>query len=826
MPAFLLKSLQACAKDGAYAAAERLACGRGIMGYEASAGTFGDVVVLRGRIEDAGERLQVTCELDLGENEVVDYECGCAAAQQGEGMCVHELALALRYLHDTGRALLPGMDERALVERGSAAPAPEPRFTFTIGTDNGEVYCEARVAYGAWEADLFEAGTVVPQPPARALAAELRAQDVVERWFSIGGVRPHFDEDDTERLYLLKTEGLPALAELGEVRLSERLRNMAVRDAPSLSVRATVKDDLLDVEIDASGLKPADLETYLKAYRRRQRFTRLSCGDIVRIGAEAREAAGLADALGVEVDGLAAGGLSVPRNRSFALDALLDRARTLEVRRDRSFEAFVAELDRLEGEELGAPAGLAAELRAYQLDGFRWLETMVRLGFGCVLADDMGLGKTIQVIAHVLARKEAGEDGCTLVVAPSSLVCNWVAELERFAPALRVRAVVGSPAERARMLEQADDLDVAVTSYDLLRRDVELYASMRFARVVADEAQYIKNPRAQVSRSIKCVPAGTRIALTGTPIENRLLELWSIFDFAVPGLLGSRTEFAKRFESPVEGGERDAERTLRALVGPFMLRRVKEDVLADLPEKTESTVYVEMGPEQKMLYLASQDRLARQVQHRGDRRFKEEKLQVLAELTKLRQICCDPRLHFEGYAGRSAKLEACVDLVASAVDAGHRVLVFSQFAEMLSLIDEALEGRGLACECLTGSTRRDERARMVERFQAGELPVFLISLKAGGVGLNLTAADTVIHYDPWWNVAARDQASDRAHRIGQTHAVNVIDLVVRDSVEERIQKMQGRKRALVDGVLAGAAGSTAAFNRESLLALLGCAQRL
>ncbi len=821
MGAGVLKSLRACASDGAYAAGERLACGRGIMGYEASAGRFGDVMLLRGQVEDEAGRVQASCDLDLGEEEVLDYDCTCAVAAEENRLCAHAAAIALRYLHDTGRIVLAGMGEQSLVERGAEAAAPEPRFSFAIGIDNGEVYCEARVAYGAWEADLFEAGTVVPQPPARALAAELRAQDAVDEWFPSGGALPHFDEDDAEQLYLLKTEGLPALAEIGEVSLSERLRACTVRDAPSLSVRATVKGDLLDVEIDASGLAPADLEAYLDAYRRRQRFARLSNGDIVRIGAEAREAAGLASALGVEIDELAAGSLSVSKNRAFALDALLGRAQALRAERSRSFDALVAELDRLEREELAAPAGLAAELRAYQLDGFRWLETMGRLGFGCVLADDMGLGKTVQVIAHILARKDAGEGGCTLVVAPASLVCNWLAELERFAPGLCARAMVGTPSERACKIEHVGELDVAVTSYDLLRRDVELYAAQRFARVVADEAQYIKNPRAQVSRAIRCIPAGARIALTGTPIENRLAELWSIFDFAVPGLLGGRTEFAKRFESPVEGGDAEAAQALRALTGPFMLRRVKEDVLADLPEKTESTVYVELGPEQKMLYLASQDRLARQVQNRGNERFREEKLQVLAELTKLRQICCDPRLHFEDYAGPSAKLEACAELVAAAIEGSHQVLVFSQFAEMLALIEGALKTRGIACERLVGATSREERARMVERFQAGEVPVLLVSLKAGGVGLNLTAADTVIHYDPWWNVAARDQATDRAHRIGQKRAVNVIDLVARDTVEERIQKMQGRKRELVDAVLSGAASSTAALDRESLLALLG-----
>ena len=339
--------------------------------------------------------------------------------------------------------------------------------------------------------------------------------------------------------------------------------------------------------------------------------------------------------------------------------------------------------------------------------------------------------------------------------------------------------------------------------------------------MVLDEAQYIKNPLTQVARAAKRLPAGVRFALTGTPIENRLSELWSIFDFLMPGLLGTRESFAKRFESPVEHAEGDSAARLQALVSPFVLRRVKEDVVADLPEKIEDTVIAQLTGEQRKLYLANQDRIAQQVQHREASEFKKDKLKVLAELTKLRQICCDPRLHYEDYKAGSAKLDTCMELVHGALDGGHRILLFSQFTGMLDIIGKRLAKEDIAFLKLTGASSKESRAKMVAQFQAGEVPVFLISLKAGGVGLNLTAADVVIHYDPWWNVAAQDQATDRAHRIGQQHTVTVYKLIAKDTIEERIMQMQESKRDLVNSVLGGDGISSALFTREDVLALLG-----
>ena len=523
----------------------------------------------------------------------------------------------------------------------------------------------------------------------------------------------------------------------------------------------------------------------------------------------------------VDVDELAAGGVGLPSARALLVDALLQNAQSVRLVRDSGFRKLVRDFDSYSDADIEVPCGLRAELRGYQEDGFRWLGTLERMGFGGVLADDMGLGKTLQVIAHVLGRKEEGATGCSLIVCPASLVYNWMSELARFAPGLRCVAAVGTKSARAASIGSSAELDVLVTSYDLLRRDVEIYSGQHFARVVLDEAQYIKNPRAQVTKCAKCLDADARFALTGTPIENRLAELWSIFDFLMPGYLGSREEFAKRYESPVEAREHDASTLLRCAIGPFVLRRLKSEVLADLPDKTESVVYAQMEPKQRKLYLASQDRLALQIQHQEDKELKGEKLKILAELTKLRQICCDPSLCFEGYDGSSAKLETCMELVSQAIDGGHRVLLFSQFTSMLDIIERRLSSEGFSTLMLTGSTSKEARERLVRRFQAGGGDVFLISLKAGGVGLNLTSADVVIHYDPWWNTAAQDQATGRAHRIGQRHDVSVFKLIVEGTIEERILKMQEAKRDLAESVLAGEGVKSALLTREDILALLG-----
>jgi len=424
------------------------------------------------------------------------------------------------------------------------------------------------------------------------------------------------------------------------------------------------------------------------------------------------------------------------------------------------------------------------------------------------LADDMGLGKTLQVLAMLLAVKEEGFENTappplpSIVVCPASLVYNWLSEATRFTPQLKVCTVAGNASERAACIEQATQYDLLVTSYDLLKRDIELYAGLGFNYVVLDEAQYIKNQNTQSAKAVKLLQSEHRLALTGTPIENSLAELWSIFDFLMPGYLYDYKRFKQDFEAPiVKMKDESAIQRLRALVRPFILRRMKEDVLKELPAKIEQVHLAEMDEEQRNIYLATLVQTKRDLTDKlAEAGAGQARIMVLAALTRLRQICCDPTLVFANYTGLSTKLQLCLELIHNSLDGGHRVVLFSQFTSMLAIIQKRLKAEGIEYYLLQGSTSKIERLKLVDQFNAGDVPVFLVSLKAGGTGLNLTGADIVIHYDPWWNLSAQNQATDRTHRIGQTKHVQVFNLIAKDTIEEKILKLQEAKAELAQQI--------------------------
>jgi superfamily II DNA or RNA helicase len=495
------------------------------------------------------------------------------------------------------------------------------------------------------------------------------------------------------------------------------------------------------------------------------------------------------------------------------LDAAFAEATVAAARRGLSWTGATALADRgraLAGAPGAAPVpgGLHATLRPYQEDGLRWLQHLRANGAGGVLADDMGLGKTLQTIAHLVAEREAGRlDAPALIVAPTSVAGNWRRELGRFAPHLRVQLVRG--AGRRFQWAQAGRCDVALTTYPLLVRDEALLASRRFSLLILDEAQAIKNPSSQAHRAAARINAAHRLCLSGTPVENHLGELWALFDFLNPGMLGDADWFRHRFAAPIErGGNRERLRALREQVAPYILRRTKEEVARDLPPKTEIVRPIELGGAQRDLYeslrMAGHAEVRRVIASKG---IGGSTITILDALMRLRQVCCDPRL-VRGEAAasvrQSAKFDVLMELLGQQLAQGRRVLVFSQFASMVRLIAEGLTERDVRWVALTGATA--DRQQAIDTFQQRRAEVFLITLKAGGTGLNLTSADTVVHYDPWWNPAAQAQATDRAYRIGQTRAVFVYNLIVAGSVEERMLGLQRRKRLLAEGILAPGPG--------------------
>jgi len=534
-----------------------------------------------------------------------------------------------------------------------------------------------------------------------------------------------------------------------------------------------------------------DFQTLLATAQARSRFAPM--GDGVYIALTHSLKARLADLAAVaETDG---DGARVPQFAAAWLDEVLEHAK---VESDDAFRAVIDRLHRAQDETPIVPKALQAELRPYQEDGYRWAMRLASAGLGGCLADDMGLGKTLQGLAVLLAR---GGDGAALVIAPTSVCGNWLAEARRFAPTLNV-AIYGE-GERDTAVTNAGPMDVIVVSYTLLQQARERFAARSWHTVIADEAQAIKNAAAKRSLAVFALDAGFRLALSGTPVENRLAELWSIMRFADPGLLGTSTRFSERFATPIERDrDRDAQQRLKRLIGPFVMRRTKAQVLQELPPRTELNIAVAAAPIEAAHYEA----LRRQAAENADRAASSEpagqaRFNILAQLTRLRRAACDPRLVSPKLGVVGAKVQAFTDLAVELAANGHKALVFGQFVDFLQLLREPLDAAGIGYQYLDGATPAGERTRRVAAFQAGEGELFLISLKAGGFGLNLTAADYVLITDPWWNPAAEDQAMGRAHRIGQTRPVTVYRLVTKGTVEERIVALHQDKRALAESIL-------------------------
>ncbi|MEG2053988.1 MAG: DEAD/DEAH box helicase, partial [Oscillospiraceae bacterium] len=514
------------------------------------------------------------------------------------------------------------------------------------------------------------------------------------------------------------------------------------------------------------------------------------------------------------------GEIQTPKYRALYLDALLKQSERMQYDRDSDFKKIVRDVRNVSDADYEVPQSLQPVLRNYQKTGYRWLRTIAAYGFGGILADDMGLGKTLQVLALLLAQKnEQSEKTISIVICPSSLILNWQSEADKFAGELHVECVTGTAPVREYIIKTSMETDLIITSYELLKRDIELYSEMNFKYVIADEAQYMKNQNTQNAKAVKTLNAEVRLALTGTPVENSLAEVWSVFDFLMPGYLYHYAKFRKNYEVPiVKEGDEVATKNLRKMVSPFILRRMKTDVLKELPAKIETVLYAQLEDEQKKVYIANAAAAKKELQMNMGNNG-SDKMQILAMLTRLRQICCDPSLVYENYEGGSAKLEACMELVQNCIESSHRILLFSQFTSMLSIIAKRLDDEKIPYYTITGQTPVSQRLALVNDFNDGDIPIFLISLKAGGTGLNLTGADVVIHYDPWWNSSAQNQASDRAHRIGQTKTVQVYKLIVKDTLEEHILEMQKNKADLADMIVQGGDGGFAKMSKDEILAL-------
>lgn len=579
------------------------------------------------------------------------------------------------------------------------------------------------------------------------------------------------------------------------------------------SIGVKVAEGLFTMDISSQEIPGDELAAVIRDYRLKRRFHRLKNGQILSLeSADLKDLDEMLNEQGVELAQLKKDEIVLNPYRALGMQS----EDNIEVKWSDEYQSFLHSLTDVNPTSLTLSDYFKATLRDYQKFGVEWMAQLGRLNLSGILADDMGLGKTLEVLTLI---KTEGRKPC-LVVCPSSLILNWRDEIEKFCPDLKAVCIMGAAESRQYLIGLYAEYDIMITSYDYMRRDVDEYEKIAFDTVILDEAQYIKNPQTQNARCVKQLQAKHKLALTGTPIENNLSELWSIFDFLMPGYLHSYNYFRKKFEEDiVNGNDEKATQRLKKMVEPFILRRTKTQVLTELPEKQETALALEFSDLEKKLYLANlaqvNEEIARQLNMP-----KQDKLMVLAQLTRLRQFCVEPRLVYDNIEQTGSKLNGCMELLSSLIASGKKVLLFSCFTGALGLIERECIKNNYSYLLMTGATSKQERHRMVEQFQSGQIDVFLISLKTGGTGLNLTAAEAVIHYDPWWNLAAQNQATDRAYRIGQTNKVMVYKMVMKDSIEEKILELQKKKGDLADLFVEGNEGSLMKMNLADLTELL------
>lgn len=610
-------------------------------------------------------------------------------------------------------------------------------------------------------------------------------------------------------------DGLSHLNKITDVYVSDSLQAIGSKKSMNLSVGIKVSHNLLEMDLDSLDVPKEELADIIASHQKKKRYHRLKNGQLLYIDThELDELGNMMDQYHILPKDIQKDGtIDLNLNRAHQMDLATQDFQYVEVNREESFKDVLDHLMNYKHHTHTLNERYDAILRDYQKEGFQWLSTMNDLHFGGILADDMGLGKTIQIMSLL----ESNEDHFSIIICPASLILNWLDEFNKFSSHLKVTCVMGNAKERKEIIKNYREFDVMITSYDYIRKDYELYKDIVFDFIVLDEAQYIKNQKTKNAIAVKSLEGKQRFALTGTPIENSLAELWSIFDFLNKDYLYNYRYFKSHYEAPiVKDHDEEVQTQLQKLISPFVLRRTKNEVLKDLPDKVENTVLVDFSEEEKKLYLAH---LAQANQLLKTLDGSKDRIQILAMLTKLRQICCEPRIVFEDVKHKSSKMEACLNIIQTYKDNHKKIIVFSSFKSLLNLLAKELDKSHTSYYMLTGDTDKASRKGLVDAYQNDDTTVFLISLKAGGTGLNLTAAEGVIHFDPWWNMSAQNQATDRAYRIGQKNKVFVYKLIMADSIEEKIQTLQTAKKDLADRFVEGNSGSITTMSGEEIMSL-------
>lgn len=630
-----------------------------------------------------------------------------------------------------------------------------------------------------------------------------------------------------EKIYNFLSKEIEDYMKKFEVLVAENFKKKDIKKIKIKSIGVKIENNLLDINLEDFKFNIYEIKDIINKYKLRKKFYRLKDGTYISLekNSSLDFLENLTDNIEIEDENVEENSIKLPIYRALYLEKIFKNMPNTNIQKNEYYKNMISQIeDRQIDLSTKIPPKLNAELRTYQKIGYKWLRTLEQYKMGGILADDMGLGKTIQLLAVILSyvQKNKGNVKPSIIICPSSLALNWYNEIQKFTSTLKALVISGDYLERKRKIEEIGKYQVIITSYDSLKRDIDLYKNYCFKYVVADEAQYIKNNNTKNSKAIKTINAETKFALTGTPIENSLSELWSIFDFIMPGYLYKYKKFKELYETPIiKEQNEDVMNKLKKQIEPFVLRRTKGEVLTELPDKTVTILNNEMSEEQYNIYMSYMAQARKEIMSQIDiNGFEKSQIKILSLLMRLRQICCHPKLFLREYEGESSKLNQCIEIIQDAVLGGHKILLFSSYTSMFEIIEEKLKNIGVKYLKLTGQTKVGERIELVDKFNTNEnIKVFLISLKAGGTGLNLTGADMVIHYDPWWNLSAENQATDRTYRIGQKRNVQVYKLITKNSIEEKIYELQQKKAKLIDNMLSTDATFINKLSKDDILAL-------
>lgn len=630
-----------------------------------------------------------------------------------------------------------------------------------------------------------------------------------------------------EKIYNFLSKEIEDYMKKFEVLVAKDFKKKDIKKIKIKSIGVKIENNLLDINLEDFKFNIYEIKDIINKYKLRKKFYRLKDGTYISLekNSSLDFLENLTDNIEIEDENVEENSIKLPIYRALYLEKIFKNMPNTNIQKNEYYKNMISQIeDRQIDLSTKIPPKLNAELRTYQKIGYKWLRTLEQYKMGGILADDMGLGKTIQLLAVILSyvQKNKGNVKPSIIICPSSLALNWYNEIQKFTSTLKALVISGDYLERKRKIEEIGKYQVIITSYDSLKRDIDLYKNYCFKYVVADEAQYIKNNNTKNSKAIKTINAETKFALTGTPIENSLSELWSIFDFIMPGYLYKYKKFKELYETPIiKEQNEDVMNKLKKQIEPFVLRRTKGEVLTELPDKTVTILNNEMSEEQYNIYMSYMAQARKEIMSQIDiNGFEKSQIKILSLLMRLRQICCHPKLFLREYEGESSKLNQCIEIIQDAVLGGHKILLFSSYTSMFEIIEEKLKNIGVKYLKLTGQTKVGERIELVDKFNTDEnIKVFLISLKAGGTGLNLTGADMVIHYDPWWNLSAENQATDRTYRIGQKRNVQVYKLITKNSIEEKIYELQQKKAKLIDNMLSTDATFINKLSKDDILAL-------